>query len=124
MSCHKRSRCALIVLGGRGASFCAGADLDWTRQQANAPFEDNLGDARRLAYALRTLALCGKPTLARVHGAALGGALGLIAACDLAIASRTAMYSAPPRRVWGSPPRRSHRMWSRPSASALRAAAF
>src|SRR5215472_14327629 len=77
----------VIVLGGRGASFCAGGDLDWMRELATQPYEQNFEDARALARTLRTLALCPKPTLARVHGAALGGGLGLVAACDMAIAS-------------------------------------
>ncbi len=92
-----------IVLAGRGESFCAGGDLEWMRQLANAPFDDNLQDARRLAYALRTLSLCSKPTLARVHGAAFGGGLGLVAACDLAIASRTAVFGATETRLGLTP---------------------
>ncbi|HEX4024060.1 MAG TPA: enoyl-CoA hydratase-related protein [Steroidobacteraceae bacterium] len=92
-----------IVLAGRGESFCAGGDLDWMRQLAAAPFEDNVEDARRLAYTMRTLSLCTKPTIARVHGAALGGGLGLVAACDIALASRTAVFSAPETRLGLTP---------------------
>jgi len=92
-----------IMLAGRGESFCAGGDLDWMRALADAPLDDNVEDARRLAYTMRTLSLCGKPTLARVHGAALGGALGLIAACDLALASRTAVFGATETRLGLTP---------------------
>jgi methylglutaconyl-CoA hydratase len=92
-----------IVLAGRGESFCAGGDLEWMRQLANAPFDDNVQDARRLAYTLRTLSLSSKPMLARVHGAALGGGLGLVAACDMAIASRTAVFGATETRLGLTP---------------------
>ncbi len=93
----------VIVLAGRGASFCAGGDLDWMREQATQPYELNLEDARRLARTLRTLALCPKPTLARVHGAALGGGLGLVAACDMAIASRNAVFGTTETRLGLTP---------------------
>ncbi|MGH8140981.1 MAG: enoyl-CoA hydratase-related protein [Steroidobacteraceae bacterium] len=92
-----------IVLAGRGTSFCAGGDLEWMQALATAPFEDNVQDARRLGYMLRTLSRCSKPTLARVHGPALGGGLGLIAACDLAIASRTAVFGATETRLGLTP---------------------
>ncbi len=93
----------VIVLGGRGASFCAGGDLDWMREQANQPYELNLEDARRLARTFRTLASCPKPTLARVHGAALGGGTGLVAACDLAIATRDASFGTTETRLGLTP---------------------
>jgi methylglutaconyl-CoA hydratase len=92
-----------ILLAGRGDSFCAGGDLDWMRQLAAGRFDDNVEDARRLAYMLRTLSLCPKPTLARVHGAALGGALGLIAACDIAIAGSAAVFGATETRLGLTP---------------------
>jgi len=93
----------VIVLAGRGASFCAGGDLDWMREQAAQPFELNLEEARQLARTIRTLALCPKPTLARVHGAALGGGLGLVAACDLAIATRNASFGTTETRLGLTP---------------------
>ncbi len=92
-----------IVLAGRGASFCAGGDLQWMRRQAQGTFEDNLQDARALAFTLRTLALCRKPTIARVHGAALGGGFGLVAACDIAIASRAAVFGLTETRLGLTP---------------------
>jgi methylglutaconyl-CoA hydratase len=92
-----------IVLAGRGASFCAGGDLEWMREQANAPYELNLEDARQLAHTLRTLALCPKPTVARVHGAALGGGVGLVAACDIAISSRDAVFATTETRLGLTP---------------------
>jgi methylglutaconyl-CoA hydratase len=93
----------VLVLAGRGASFCAGGDLTWMRAQGAAPPEQNLEDARRLGFMLRALARCPKPTVARVHGAAIGGGLGLVAACDLAIASRSAVFGAPETRLGLSP---------------------
>lgn len=92
-----------IVIGGRGASFCAGGDLQWMRQQAQDTYEVNLQDARALAFTLRSLAQCKKPTIARVHGAALGGGFGLIAACDIAIASRDAVFGLTETRLGLTP---------------------
>ena len=92
-----------VVLAGRGASFCAGGDLEWMRANAAAPIEQNLQDARQLGFMLRTLANCPKPTIARVHGAALGGGLGLAAACDLVIASANAQFGATETRLGLAP---------------------
>jgi methylglutaconyl-CoA hydratase len=86
------SVCAM-VLAGRGKSFSAGADLAWMKSLGEAGFEDNLADARKLATMLRTLAEMPKPTLARVHGAALGGGMGLAAACDICIAASVATFA-------------------------------
>ncbi len=83
----------VVVLAGRGKSFSAGADLNWMRRAADASFDDNLQDARKLAGMLRTLAELGKPTIARVHGAALGGGMGLASACDICIAATGAAFA-------------------------------
>ena len=72
----------VVVLGGRGPHFSAGADLNWMRRAAEASEQENLEDARRFARMLRTLSTLSKPTIARVQGAALGGGTGLAAACD------------------------------------------
>lgn len=82
-----------IVLAGRGKSFSAGADLKWMQRQGAASLEDNLQDARRLAALFRTLWQCRTPTLARVHGAALGGGMGLASACDICVASEQASFA-------------------------------
>lgn len=92
-----------IVIAGRGASFCAGGDLQWMRQQAQGTYEQNLQDARALAFMLRALAQSHKPTIARVHGAALGGGFGLVAACDIAIASREASFGLTETRLGLTP---------------------
>lgn len=83
----------VVVLAGRGKSFSAGADLNWMRAAGQASVEDNQEDARRLAVMLRTLAEMPKPTVACVHGAALGGGLGLAAACDLCVATTKAVFA-------------------------------
>jgi methylglutaconyl-CoA hydratase len=83
----------VVVLAGRGKSFSAGADLNWMKRAANNGLDDNLNDARALARMLRTLAEMQKPTIARVQGAALGGGMGLAAACDIAVASGKAVFA-------------------------------
>jgi methylglutaconyl-CoA hydratase len=93
----------MIVLAGRGRSFCAGADLGWMQRQALADYDTNIADARRLALMLRTIAQSPKPTLARVHGAALGGGLGLVSACDMAIASTQASFGTTEVRLGLTP---------------------
>jgi methylglutaconyl-CoA hydratase len=82
-----------VVLAGRGKSFSAGADLNWMKRAANNGLDDNLNDARALARMLRVLAEMRKPTIARVQGAALGGGMGLAAACDIAVASSKAVFA-------------------------------
>jgi methylglutaconyl-CoA hydratase len=83
----------VVVLGGRGRSFSAGADLNWMKAAGEAGFDDNLADARALADMLATLGRLAKPTIARVQGAALGGGMGLAAACDVCIASSQAVFA-------------------------------
>jgi methylglutaconyl-CoA hydratase len=82
-----------VVLAGRGRSFSAGADLNWMKRAASFSLEENLRDARALAGMLRTLAFLSKPTLARVHGPAIAGGMGLVAACDIALASSRAVFA-------------------------------
>lgn len=83
----------VVVLGGLGTHFSAGADLNWMRRAAAASEQENLEDARRFARMLRALSTLSKPTIARVQGAALGGGTGLAAACDMAVASVDAVFS-------------------------------
>lgn len=75
-----------IVLAGKGPAFCAGADLDWMRRMSGYSLDQNRADARALADMLRTIYECPKPVVARVHGDAYAGGIGLVAACDIAIA--------------------------------------
>jgi methylglutaconyl-CoA hydratase len=83
----------VVVLAGAGRSFCAGADLNWMKRMAAFGHEENLRDATALAAMLRALYALSKPTIARVHGAAYGGGVGLIAACDIAIAAPDATFA-------------------------------
>jgi len=81
-----------VVLSGAGASFSAGANLNWMRGMAKAGEAENRADSERLALLMRTLNFLSKPTIARVNGAAYGGGVGLIACCDIAIAADTAKF--------------------------------
>lgn len=83
----------LIVLSGAGKAFSAGADIQWMRRASEATHEWNLEDARGFAAMLHRIAVCPKPTLARVQGVALGGGVGLTAACDIAVASDDAKFA-------------------------------
>ena len=82
-----------IVLSGRGRSFSAGAQVQWMQGQGAASRAENATDARRLAKLFQTIAECPKPTVARVQGAAIGGGVGLVAACDIAIGTRSAVFA-------------------------------
>lgn len=82
----------VIVLGGRGKAFCAGADLNWMKAMASFTRDDNLREAQSLADLFFTVYDSPKPVVARVHGAALGGGSGLVAACDIAIASDDTVF--------------------------------
>ena len=82
----------VVVLEGAGASFSAGADLNWMRDMAKAGESDNRDDALALARLMRTLDELPKPTIARVHGAAFGGGVGLVACCDIAIGTPQAKF--------------------------------
>src|SRR3990172_4356641 len=81
-----------VVLAGAGSAFCAGADLNWMKRMAGYGYEQNLADAKALAGMLRTLDRMSKPTIARVHGPAYAGGVGLVAACDIAIGSHEAEF--------------------------------
>lgn len=83
----------IVVLAGAGKHFSAGADLQWMRRASEASVEWNLEDARRFASMLGKIDSCPKPTVARVQGAALGGGVGLLCACDIAIAADNASFA-------------------------------
>ena len=82
-----------VVMSARGRSFSAGADIGWMRRAAEYTEEENLEDARRLASMLYRLYSLPQPTIAKVQGSAYGGGVGLVAACDVAIAVRSARFS-------------------------------
>ena len=83
----------LVVLSGAGKSFSAGADLNWMKRMAGFSMDENRRDAMGLAALMRTIAHLRKPTVARVQGAAYGGGVGLVACCDIAVATHTATFS-------------------------------
>lgn len=82
----------VIVLGGRGQAFCAGGDLNWMKRMAGYSAQQNRDDAMGLARMLQRLSRIGKPTIARVHGAAFAGGMGLAAACDMVVAEPAATF--------------------------------
>ncbi|WP_028601857.1 enoyl-CoA hydratase/isomerase family protein [Ottowia thiooxydans] len=81
-----------IVLMAEGPAFCAGADLNWMRRMADYSREENERDAEKLAFMMRTIYECPKPTIARVQGDVYAGGMGLVAACDLAVSVDTAHF--------------------------------
>jgi len=83
----------LVKVIGRGKSFSAGADLNWMRRMAGYSHEENLRDAHKVAHMFHLLANFPRPTLAVVHGNAFGGGIGVIACCDIAVASADALFS-------------------------------
>ena len=89
----------VVVLSGAGASFSAGADLNWMRDMAAAGEAENREDALALARLMRTLDELPKPTIARVHGAAFGGGVGLVACCDIAIGLAGAKFGLTESRL-------------------------
>jgi methylglutaconyl-CoA hydratase len=93
------ARVRVVVLSGEGASFSAGADLNWMKRMARASEKDNRKDARQLAKLMRTLNHLDKPVIARVNGAAFGGGVGLIACCDIAIGVDSAKFGLTETRL-------------------------
>ena len=89
----------LVVITGTGSCFSAGADLNWMRGLVNASEEENERDALRLADLLRCLNYLSKPTIARINGAAFGGGVGLIAACDISISIKRTCFGLTEARL-------------------------
>lgn len=81
-----------IVLAANGPAFCAGADLHWMKEMADYSDAENLADATRLADMLRTIYLCPKPVVAKIQGDCYAGGMGLVAACDIAVAADTVHF--------------------------------
>ncbi|MBT5415644.1 MAG: enoyl-CoA hydratase/isomerase family protein [Rhodospirillaceae bacterium] len=88
-----RDEVRLVVLASEGKSFSAGADLNWMKRMAGYSEAENLADSMALAHMLQRLDTMPVPTIARVQGAALGGGVGLVACCDVAVASEGAKFS-------------------------------
>ncbi|MCO4761985.1 MAG: enoyl-CoA hydratase/isomerase family protein [Myxococcales bacterium] len=90
---ERESSCRVLVLAGQGKSFCAGADLGWMAAQAKEGAQANLASAERMGGIFHRLSQCAKPTIARVHGAAMGGGVGLASACDFVVATERAFFA-------------------------------
>ena len=88
-----RGEARVLVLSGRGKAFCAGADLHWMKRMKDFSYEENVKDALALARLMRRIYDLPIPTIAAVNGAAIGGGNGLLAACDIAVASHRAEFS-------------------------------
>lgn len=95
----KKEDVRAIVLRGKGKVFCAGADLNWMRDVAGYGYDQNYKESRQLAECFQTIYTCPKPTLAIVHGAAMGGANGLLAACDFAFCEADTIFSLSEVRI-------------------------
>jgi len=83
----------VIILKGEGKSFCAGADLNWMRNVSKYSYEENYTESLRLSECFYSIYSSPKPTIAVVHGAAIGGANGLLAACDIAVCDNETVFS-------------------------------
>lgn len=83
----------VVILRGEGASFSAGADINWMRETIGWSRQENVEDATRLALMLEAIRRCDKPIVCRIHGHAIGGALGLVATADYVIAERDTVFA-------------------------------
>lgn len=90
---NERDDIRVVVLRGRGKSFCAGADLNWMRDVAKYSYDENYKESLNLSLCFYNIYTCAKPTIAVVHGAAIGGANGLLAACDIVYADENTTFS-------------------------------
>ncbi len=93
----------VLLLAGKGKSFSAGADLNWMRRMAGYSQQENEADAQGLAELMHRLDSLPKPTIALVHGAAMAGGIGLVAACDIAIAAEDAVFGLSEARLGLTP---------------------
>ncbi|RUT79918.1 enoyl-CoA hydratase-related protein [Ancylomarina longa] len=83
----------VVLLKGKGKSFCAGADLNWMKGVANYSYQENYQESFNLSQCFNAIYACKFPTVALVHGAAIGGANGLLAACDFVLAHKQTVFS-------------------------------
>ena len=89
----RRDDVRVVILAGEGKSFCAGADVHWMKRMIGYSVDENVADALAMAKMLRAIRDCPKPVIARIHGPAIGGGVGLAAACDIAVAVESAVFS-------------------------------
>ncbi len=93
----------VVILRGKGKSFCAGADLNYMKDIAKYGYKENFEDGKRLAILFKTVYFCPHPTIAVVHGAAFGGANGLLSACDIVIAEQDTTFAFSEVKIGISP---------------------
>jgi len=93
------SKSRAIVLKGRGKAFCAGGDLDWMKQQIDADRKTRIKEARKLAEMLKALNEMPTPLIGQIHGAAMGGGVGMACVCDLAIADQDTNFGLTETRL-------------------------
>ncbi|MHC5108301.1 MAG: enoyl-CoA hydratase/isomerase family protein [Planctomycetota bacterium] len=91
-SLSRSNEARAIVMASEGKSFSAGADIHWMKRMVNFGYDENIRDANTMANMLRAIRECSQPSIARVHGATLGGGIGLVAACDMAVAVESAFF--------------------------------
>ena len=90
---NKDDEIRIVLIRGKGKSFCAGADLNWMRDVAKYSFDENYYESLNVSKCFYSIYTCKKPTIALVHGAAIGGANGFITASDLAYAEDETVFS-------------------------------
>jgi enoyl-CoA hydratase/carnithine racemase len=86
-------RARAVVLAGEGASFCAGADVDWMRASAKLSYDENVADANAMRQMFESIDRCPAPVVARVQGHALGGGAGLVATADIPVAAPDTVFA-------------------------------
>ena len=89
---HSQKNIRLLIIQGAGKNFCAGADLQWMKNLVDAPEETHLHDSQKLVHLLDAITNFPCPTLCLVQGATYGGGIGIVAACDIAIADNTSLF--------------------------------
>ncbi len=82
----------VVILQGAGKAFSAGGDLNWMKESINYTREQNIADAEKLSTLLTTINECPKPVVAKVHGAALGGGMGLVSVCDIVVSTKECQF--------------------------------
>lgn len=92
-SCAEKPKVKLVVFRGEGQAFCAGGDLSWMKKSVNLSLKENLVETRHLSKMFRTMNECSKPIIGAVHGAAIGGGVGLVSVCDYVIAVEETTFS-------------------------------
>lgn len=97
-----------VILFGEGRHFCAGADLNWMKSMVNYTVEQNIKDSEELFAMFSSIRDCHKPVVGLVHGAAFGGALGLLACCDYVVAEEAAQFCFSEVKIGLSPAVISH----------------